>query len=203
MTSKAEAKRRRRAKREFPSLAPIEKQQQHRVAGKFARDDDPRKTARTARERQLGGKRADAALDPILGHEIGYVIQSECKPDLAKRLWDTWQAYSAAERTYRVRYIGQTGEPKGASMQMVTERMETDKSMHVDLRTEEERDTQAVSGYMRWQGYLGHLDAQQASALRQAERGNGKALWVDGKATQAGIFALNALIGLRNASEKS
>jgi len=80
--------------------------------------------------------------------------------------------------------------------------METDTSMHVDLRTDEERDRQAVSGYMRWQGYLGHLDAKQASALRQAERGNGKVLWVDGQATIAGVYALDALIGLHKVSSK-
>ena len=205
MSSKAATLRRKKARKAFPALASIEKKEQHRVGGKFAKDDDPRKTARTARERQLTDAKGDMpkgdALNPILGHEIGYVIHSECGDDQAKRLWDTWQAYCMAERTYRMRILGTTGEPKGASIQMQSEPMQSDQSMRVDVRTDDEKDRQAVTGYMRWQGHLGSMASLYTSALRQAERGNGKPLWQDGAATSAGVIALAALQGLHELSK--
>lgn len=197
MTSKAERRRHKRAKSALPELAPIERKEQHRVGGRFAKEEDPQKTALEARQRRFGThdtqKAKDAAQSAYLGAEIGYLIQSECKPDEAARLWDVWQAYGAAERTYRIRYIGTTGEPQGAAIQMVPEQVQADPSMRVDLREPEERDRQAVANWMRWQGLLGQIDKASASALRQAERGSGRCLWRDGAPTASGRFALAAL----------
>lgn len=187
----------RRAKKALPKLAPIEKPQQHRVAGKFARDDDPRKTALTARQRRMGGKGSlDDANAPMLTSELGCIIASKLKRDEAAQLWSLWQQYSMAERTYRIRYIGTTGDPQGAAIQMVPEPMQSDQSASVDMRSQDERDRDAVNNWMRWQGHLGCLTAHQASALRQAERGNGKLLWDEGIATNAGLYTFDALLAL-------
>ena len=213
MVSKAEAKRRRKAWREerakLPDLAAVEKREQHRVGGKFAaREPDPQKTAREARERQFGGgdtrKAQEAAVSPLLGHPMGYVIQSECQRDEAARLWDVWQAYSAAEHNYRKRILDNAGAVKGASIQMVPEPMETDPSLRIDLRDEEAKDRQAVASYMRWQGFLGELPTGGMSALRQAQGGTGKPLWQagEGKPTAHGVFALAMLRALKVVLEK-
>lgn len=195
----------RRAKQSLPKLAPIEKKVQHRIKGKFAKEDDPQKTAREGRERQLGGKGrrllSGDPMNPILGHEIGYVLQACCKPEVAVRLWDTWQAYCAAEEAYRKRILGMSAHPKGASIQAMPEPLQTDQSMRVDMRTDEERDRQAVSVWMKWQGYLGCIPTDWASAMRQAERGNGRKLWRDGEVTAAGLTALDAIKALREASD--
>ena len=138
----------------------------------------------------------DDANAPMLTSELGCIIASKLKRDEAAQVWDIWQRYSMAERTYRIRYIGTTGDPQGAAIQMVPEPMQSDQSASVDMRSQEERDRDAVNNYMRWQGHLGCLTAHQASALRQAERGNGKVLWVDGVATSAGVYTFNALLDL-------
>mgnify|MGYP000085429732 CR=1 FL=1 len=197
MTSVAERLRQKKAAKKLPGLAPIEKAKQHRVGGRFAKDEDPRKTALTARCRQLGndGSRKDQedAANPMLSHPMGYVIQSECKKDHAAILWDVWQRYSMAERTYRMLYLGTTGDPQGAAIAMVPDKMQTDQSFNVDLRTREERERQAVASWMRWQGYLGQMGAVAASTLRKAERGDGKPLWDDAKPTYQGRCALTSL----------
>lgn len=193
MTSRREARRRRKAAKELPKLAPVEKPKQHRVDGRFARDEDPREVALTARTRRMSGLSMKDAADPMLTCELGCVIHSKCKPDEAARLWSVWQAYCAAERTYRIRIIGTTGDPQGAAIQMIPDTLQADPSFRADTRTDDEKDRDAVNNWMRWQGYLGHLGAREASALRQAERGTGKPLWASNRATQAGSYAFSAL----------
>ncbi|MGB1216029.1 MAG: hypothetical protein ACPG4X_21890 [Pikeienuella sp.] len=140
-------------------------------------------------------------MDPLLGCEMGRVVHFYYERPAASRLWDTWQAYCGAERTYRMLKIGATGDPQGAAIQMVPEPMQTDQSLRVDMRDEEQRLRDAVSNYMRWQGFLGMLLVRgRAGALRQAERGIGKPLWQEGSPTQAGLFAVQALNELAEVS---
>ncbi|MFG6591273.1 hypothetical protein [Sulfitobacter sp. 1A12157] len=138
--------------------------------------------------------------DPLLGAEIGYVIRHECKEREAAQLWDVWQQYCAAQRAYRMRILGTTGEPKGAAIQMVPDAMQADTSMRVDMRSDDERDRQAVSGYMRWKGWLWCLTATERGLIHHAERGTGKVLWGDGEPTREGIATLDAL---KNLSERT
>ena len=91
------------------------------------------------------------------------------------------------------RIIGQTGTPKGASIAMVPERIEADKGHTIDIRTAAEKDNAAVKSWMRWRGFIGHLDAAESSSIFQAYRDNGPAIWRDRKPTPHGLVTLEAL----------
>lgn len=65
--------------------------------------------------------------------------------------------------------------------------------MRVDMRSDDERDRQAVSTWMRWRGYLGCVDATMRTLIHQAERGTGKELWRDGAPTREGRWTLTGL----------
>jgi len=184
----------------LPELAPI-------VSGKaHARDrratngpkDDPRKVALTARCHHLGiGADRDSrrkVTAPHLGSDLGRVMHMACSQDEAARLWSVWQAWCMAERTYRLRYLGQAGEPKGATIALLPEKMEADTGHTIDTRTPDERDRDSVNTWMRWQGFLGKLPASTlAVVLHQARREDGPTLWADRKPTEHGTLTLDAL----------
>lgn len=200
------AQRRKRRKQKLAELRGIERKDQPRENGRFVRvEDDPRKTALEARERILGictiGKGRNGALDPLISSPMGCVIHHQSKKQAAARLWAVWQAYCVAERSYRLRYLGQSGHPKGASIQMVSEKVQTEQSPKIDVRTQEEKDAQAVRTWMKWQGLLGMLSTDRASALRQAERGEGRDLWRSGQPTQYGLWAYQSLLLLAHRVE--
>jgi len=160
---------------------------------------DPRKTALQARCRIAG--KPDTLKDRLAlsgqhsGSQIGLVMQHMLTPRETADLWQTYQAWCTAEATYRRRYLGQGEFAKGASIKAVPERMETDTSHTVDLRTSDEKDADAVTSWMRWQGQLGMIEADQRTALHDA-RLERAVLWADAAPTQRGIQAVRALQAL-------
>lgn len=158
--------------------------------------DDPQRTALQARVRHFGGedtqKGRTALSDDYAGSQIGLVMKSKCSDAECTRLWRTFKAWCAAEDQYRRRYIGQSEHPKGAAIAMVPDRMETDSGHTVDLRDSETRDRDAINGWMKWQGHLGHLSREHHRAMVDArlERVD---LWRDRKPTRRGLVALEAL----------
>jgi hypothetical protein len=191
----------------IPDLAPIKPRgKQPREKGRFAKpQDDAARVALTARCHHYTTKAAtteerDKAKAPHMGFAIGWVMQHECPGD-TPRLWQIWQAWCQAELTYSRRIIGLTGSPKGATMQYVADKMQTDTGHTVDLRTAEERDQDAVKAWMRWRGYLGHLSADEATALHGVRNDTGKALWRDRKPTRYGVSALAALNRLAHVAD--
>lgn len=135
---------------------------------------------------------ADLAL-PWLGCDQGRCIHVLRRDDAAA-LWAVWQAYCMAERTYRMRILGQTGEPQNSAIPMLPERMEADTGHTIDTRDSAERDRDAVSAWMRWQGVLGCI-ASRADLLTT------RTLWRDGP-TRAGEAFVAALSDLRDAAER-
>lgn len=203
MTSAAQ---RRRNRKKLPKLAPIEKIEQAREKGRFVRqEEDPRKIAVEARERALGilptGKDGVGLLDPLLGAPMGCVIQSLAPKHERSKIWSVWQTYSQAERSYRIRYLG-IPDPQGASIQMVPEKVEADPNKKPDLRSEEEKDQQVISRWMRWQDHLGRLSPERAVALRMADRDCGPELWRHGAPTEHGKWAYESLLLLKYFSER-
>ena len=169
-------------------------------------EHDPRKTALDARCRIFGVEPSRANREALTGQhsgsQIGLVIERCGLSNEIPALWRTWQGFCMAMRTYRLRYIGQSGTAKGASIAMVPDRMETDQSHSVDLRSIEERDRDAVSGYMRWHGYLMHLSAYDQRILHDLEQDRDEAIWRRGKPTGRGMDTLEALRRLRDVVEK-
>lgn len=206
MASKAERlRRKKRASLDelcaVPSVARREKQA--RQNGRFTKvEEDPRAAFLNARCRRFGIDQTDENRSRMAGvHlccDLGFVLEAACKPADIAPLWDVFSRWCRAEAVYRARYVGQREQPASAALTMVPETMETDPSLTVDVRSQDERDRDAVSGWMRWQGFFGHLPAQHRTVLHNARRQDGPVLW-SGAATEAGLLALEALRGLAEA----
>jgi hypothetical protein len=180
----------------------------HRSGGRYAKPaEDLSRTVLEDRCRRFGLAAGDwarkALAGPEAGSPIGMVMLRELPShEAVARLWSVWQGFCAAERTYRARYIGQTGDPKGASLAMVPDAMQADTGHTIDIRTAAQRDSDAVAAWMRWRGYLGHLSAEQRTAICDAERNTGRPIWQDRAPTKHGLFTLEALLALADVTER-
>lgn len=194
-------------------LAPIPKRdkQPRNREGQFARPpEDPRRDALNARCIRFGldpsARNREIVVAPWMGCDLGFVIEARTsgKDHMHQkaRLWDVFSRWARAEATYRARYLGQREQPAGAALQMIPDRMETDQSATVDVRSPDDRDRDAVTGWMRWQGFLGHLSRDASTVLHHARRNDGPTLWYDGQPTPAGLIALAALRDLADVSER-
>lgn len=198
--AKRKAKKAQRKTMDGLGLAEIPKRQPNgQRRDRSDAPNDPKKTVLQARVRHFGGedtaKGRSALSDDFCGSQIGLVMKATCSDAECKRLWQTFRSWCAAEDQYRRRYIGQSEHPKGAAIAMVPDRMETDTSHTVDLRDPEQRDRDAISGWMRWQGYLGHLSREHHRAIVDA-RLERVELWSEQKPTRRGLLALEALRAL-------
>ena len=184
-------------------LKPIKSRKlQPRENGRFAKPhEDPRMPALAVRAR-LFSQKADLKnmAAQHMGSDIGRAIQA-CEPDDVARLWSVWQAWCMAEWTYSMRINSQTGSPKGSSIAFLPERIETDTGHTIDTRTPDQRDADAIRGWMIWRGYLGQLDAHEATALHHARREDGPPIWADCRPTVHGQVALDALKRLADVVE--
>ena len=200
--SKAD-KRRKRAARNAKrlelagcGLAETPKREPTGRPSRAGKNEAPEKTALQARHERFGGdgsrKAKQAMRGPHMSAQIGFVLEASCGKSEVDALWQTFRNWCAAEEGYRRRYLGQSEFAKTANYGAVVERMETDQSHSVDLRDGDEKDRDAVSRWMRWQGYLGHLSAPHRTALHDA-RLERKDLWQDRKPTRHGYTALHAL----------
>jgi hypothetical protein len=192
--TKANSRRRRKGRGpdDPHALEPIPKRQPN---GQTRRSDNPRATVQAARERHTTKTGADA-LDPVLGTELGRCIDALSDGDERVALVALWNSIAAAHRNWRQRDIGQTGDPKCATIGAIPDRMETDPSLRVDLRTADERDAAAIRAWREWKAVI---DALPVPQLRWALRGalNGflgdERLWRDRAPTSAGCAAVMAL----------
>lgn len=196
--TRASRKNRRRKKAGITAdpmaLAPVPKRQPN---GQKRRTGEPPATAtvEAARMRHCAVAQDDA-LDPVLGTDMGRCIRALADSDERRLLIDTWGALSAARRNYKLRIIGQTGEPQNAALPMIHDVMETDPSLTVDLRTAEERDRAAIRAWRAWAEAIAALPLPGLKwAIRGALDGflgEGR-LWADGAPTSTGRAAVHAL----------
>jgi len=194
MTSKAARKRRRKI-----SL-PGGQQVDHPPTGRDRRHtnqpaEDARIVAIAARQK-VTGKDAKAATDPLLATDLGKCIDALSLGDDRAQLAEAWAALSAAHRNYRTRIIGQTGTPKGAAIAMIPDKMETDPSLRVDLRTADERDRAAKTAWAAWESKLATLPTPQHKWALRGALGDSLGecvLWRDARPTPKGAVAVDAL----------
>ena len=158
--------------------------------------EDARKPALTKRAQECGIKDLQEASLAVLGHDLGKCIYKLSIGDDRAQIIDTWETISACHRNWRLRYVGQTGEAKGATIAMVPDKIETDQSLRVDLRSPEEKARQAVAAWDAWEAKINALPAPQWKwAIRGVLKGFlGEAtLWRDTEPTPQGINAVEAL----------
>lgn len=193
----------------IPGLAPIKaKGKQPRERGRFvaAPPEDARITALAARCHHVGktpDKEGRASVTaPWMGEPIGMCMAYDNKQEVCARLWTVWMGLCAAERAYRVRILGVTGEPQNSALPMLPEKMEADTGHTVDIRTAAQKDDDAVAAYMRWRGYLGQIDKPQASRLLDITAGQGGELWRDQAPTSRGYQALAAVTALADVVDR-
>lgn len=163
--------------------------------------EDARKPALEARCRFAGitatPDSIKAAVSPVFGDDIGLCIHAESKPDEVPKLWDAFCRMTAARRLWRMRHLGITGDPQNSAIAMIPEPMQADPSLHVDIRTTEERDQAASRAEAYWRGQLDIIAIPQwRSALRSAADGFGGPWWRDGRPTQAGKWVVAGLASI-------
>lgn len=192
MTSKAQ---RRKRKITLPGGQEIDQRPIGRDRSHTNQPEDPRKTALQARCRKSGITAPEEAARALLGTEMGLCINATSKGDELADLTEAWQAISASFRNYRLLVIGQTGDPQGAAIGMVPDRMETDQSLRVDLRTHDERVAAAKASWAGWQAKIKALPFGVRGILEGVIHGFvGEAvLWRDQAPTEKGRLAVEAL----------
>jgi len=126
-----------------------------------------------ARARQAGKKPKDLTeMDrEAYGEAAGVAILAIHGGDTAKRLWDAYRGFTAAEATYAKYYLGLRLHAATAKLEMMPERLETRPDDKPDLRTEEERSRDAANAWMRWQGFIMHLPCYQQAAIYDVSYG--------------------------------
>ena len=157
--------------------------------------EDPRKTAITARLRISGISDQKEAESPLLGEDMGRCLHFLAKGDERAALADAWAAISASLRNFRLMVIGQTGTPQGAAIAMVPEPMQTDPSLRVDLRTQEQKVAAAKASWAAWEGKVKALPFGLKWVMEGVLYGfMGEAvLWKDQRPTEKGRLAVEAL----------
>lgn len=199
MTSKAARRKASIARRKAAAVSlagqPAAEQIQRQPDGRV-KPEDPRKTALTARARNAGIENWRDAARQILSTDMGLCINALAKGDELADLSEAWAAISAAWRNHRLLVTGSTGDPQGAAIAMVPDKMETDPSLRVDLRTHDERVTAAKAAKAAWDAKIKALPVPNMRwALRGALEGfMGEArLWRDRQPTNEGRLAVEAL----------
>ena len=134
---------------------------------------------------------------PLHESDMGRCILALSEGQERADLAEAWADLSAARRNYLMRIIGQTGDPQGSASPMLTDTMETDPSLRVDLRSPSERDDAARRAWSDWMARIKALPAPgMIWAIRGALdgfMGEGR-LWRDGKPTASGAVAVHAIM---------
>ncbi len=158
--------------------------------------EDARKPAVEARQRHTGVTDPKEALEPILTTDLGRCVHYLTRGDEREKLETLWDVISVSRENYKTRILGMTGNPKCATFDMVPERVDTNQSLRVDMRTPEEKDAAARASWRAWQAKIDALPTPlHIWALKGALDGfMGEAtLWKDCQPTDKGRAAVDAL----------
>lgn len=145
------------------------------------------------------GCSVEDARDVLAGEDMGRCIRA-MRPGAEDRraLLGVWQGLCASWANYCARCLSITPTPQAAALPMLSEPMQTDQSLRVDLRTGDERDEAARRVWFEWLEQLMTLPADQRNALRGHLQGYGAEVWDANtlRATRAGALAVKALAAL-------
>lgn len=194
MTSKAQRRSRKRTR--TISLPNGDTATAPKLQGSRGPQEDPRKVVIDARVRvfSISPEEAQRRAD-----------QADCCIDSAndgKALRQVWQSILASRRNSRLRN-GIPDGPKCSTFTMISDAMQTDTSPTIDIRTAEERDTDAKRSREMWDARIKALPTPQMiraikGAMDGGINGQGGDLWADGKMTDRGRAFVSALRVLTN-----
>lgn len=198
------------ARKALPELAAVPRRE---ADGKTTRkkrtaalraDRKPCKTALQARARMMGKDVRDAEemRHQALGEPAGRAIFSVLEGRDAARLWDVYAGLTAAEARYAKIVLGVPINAKVAKIEFLPERMETNADDALDLRSDDEKHRDAVNSWMRWRGYVQHLDSRRQAAIWDVVRGRTEPM-KDGKVTASGGVLVLALRDLAEVVDKA
>ncbi len=201
--TKANSKRRaRKARRDNAdpfALAPVVRRERDGTPKRSHRADyerDASAVALKARCRMAGWAETelDRARMQSLEGQAGIAITIGARNDAERqRLWAAYAGLDATEETYFRRVLGKSRHAKTAKLEMMPpEAIETRPDDKPDLRDEDQKHRDAVNGWMRWRGYLGHLRSDEQTAIHGAMQ-HRAALAVDGRLTTAGASFVAAM----------
>lgn len=202
--TQAERRRQKRASRTVTAPEPDRSQQRLNTGrGRPSAADIAALNVRCLRFGIVPSEGARQAMRAVwAGDDLGLVLMRTCRSeDRIRELWTVWQGFTSAARVYRSRVLS-CGGVANAALPMLPEQMQTDVSHSVDIRSSDERDRDAVLGWLRWTKRLGEMAPFDRMTLIDMERGAGKELWVPCKETVWGVYARTALASLCEVSEK-
>ena len=185
----------RRAKADMPELADAPKREANgraqRATTRSERNADRANLEARARQMGLPASYAKDMKRNRLSEQAGMAIDILCYPDDANRLWAHYCALTGAEGRYH-RTNGQSLYASTAKIEMEPERFETRADDVIDLRTEEERDKDAIRAWGRWCKVIDCLPLRCRSAITTAKR-DWAALVDAGQITPAGRRFVDAM----------
>jgi hypothetical protein len=163
--------RAKKAAQAMPRLAEVPKKQPNGRTRRKTGERETQAVALTARARHMGKPASDAREMDLerLSDGAGMALSLICDPGTAESLWRHYASLTAAEARYH-RSIGKSIHAKTAKIEMMQERFETRPDDQIDLRTQEERDRDAVHQWMRWQGALARIAPHHRTAIFDAYR---------------------------------
>lgn len=129
------------------------------------REGDPREEVLAARCRRIGiPNTVENRLSmnhSVFGDDAGIVINVKASGNSERDLlWKTFCDLDRAEETYHRRILQKSRHAKCGKMEILPERFEAQMSDSIDTRDDDEKDRDAVNNWMRWRGYVDHLDAE-------------------------------------------
>lgn len=155
----------RRAKKQLPDLAPVERREKKSQGRarmqeiKQEREGEAMRTVLEARARHMG-RSADKLSEmrtAALGEPAGRAIYKAHDGERAAELWRAYAGLTAAEAVYMRHYLGLRLHAKTAKVEYLIEIFETRPDDRPDLRDEEQKSRDASNNWARWRGYLMQL----------------------------------------------
>lgn len=133
--------------------------------------DDPQKTVREARARQLG-KPEKAVLLNMLCFDAGRAIDAGARDrEEADVMWRVFSEFHQAHKNSVFHTTGKPMFPAVSKMEFLPERFEVRHDFApVDLRTEEERHRDAMNVWSSWKHKLGFLTSRERYSIDCASR---------------------------------
>lgn len=164
--------------------------------------EDVRNVVQFARMR-LHGLGKEAALSIMASEQAGLAIHLGARDeDERGKLWAIFTRLDASDETYFRRIIGRPRFPNVAKLECLPETFETRPDDRPDARSDDDKDRDAVNGWMRWQGKLGCLAWHEAHLITRAARQTCPELVRGGRLTTTGAAFVAAMRILRMVDER-